>query len=377
MPWKIPACNCRQDDTGDAAGCPLHDQRSGWNRSREFYTEALPCESCGRPTYRARVWNAEYELWIAVDCSCNVPDEAICPDLLPLIVKARTVGELLAVCREHRRTCRRCGITSQDAQPRRNRTGAAEKGSRMSRETSICCDGCGKRKQAANHWWVVRTEPGLAVIRACDLPSRVRIGFRPERGCSAAGQHPLVRLLRARVRVEIHFGTDGETSMKQIHIAPNKPLYVALVDPEGQYDFELRTGRYETTAGELLCLPRPAVVLLNQLAPAPGEKIQITKVWSGRPGEPPEWTVALSGQSENARAQAESEAQDHVPAFAAPIEPPDTEKAAVGPPVPIRLRKKGPSPAEQPRLFDRRGTGTDGPVPAALLQTAILPAVAH
>ena len=142
--------------------------------------------------------------------------------------------------------------------------------------------------------------------------------------------------------------------MKQIHIAPNKPLYVALVDPEGQYDFELRTGRYETTAGELLCLPRPAVVLLNQLAPAPGEKIQITRVWSGRPGEPPEWTVALSGQSENARAQAESEPQDHVPALAAPIEPPDTEKAAVGPPTPIRTRKKGPSPAEQPRLFDRR-----------------------
>ena len=35
--------------------------------------------------------------------------------------------------------------------------------------------------------------------------------------------------------------------MKQIHIAPNKPLYVALVDPEGQYDFELRTGRDEAT----------------------------------------------------------------------------------------------------------------------------------
>ena len=41
----------------------------------------------------------------------------------------------------------------------------------MSRETSICCDGCGKRKQAANHWWVVRTEPdspsfGLAIYQA-------------------------------------------------------------------------------------------------------------------------------------------------------------------------------------------------------------------
>ena len=73
--------------------------------------------------------------------------------------------------------------------------------------------------------------------------------------------------------------------MKQIHIPPNKPLYVALVDPEGQYDFELRTGRYQTTTGELLCLPRPAVILLNALEPAPGEEIQITKHWSGKPGE--------------------------------------------------------------------------------------------
>jgi hypothetical protein len=33
-----------------------------------FYAEAEPCESCGEPTFRGRVWNAEYQLWVAVDC---------------------------------------------------------------------------------------------------------------------------------------------------------------------------------------------------------------------------------------------------------------------------------------------------------------------
>ena len=74
-----------------------------------FYTVAEPCESCGEPTYRGRVWNAEYELWIAVDCSCNTPSVPTCPALIPLLERADTVREVCQVIRSHRATCSLCG----------------------------------------------------------------------------------------------------------------------------------------------------------------------------------------------------------------------------------------------------------------------------
>lgn len=117
----------------------------------------------------------------------------------------------------------------------------------------------------------------------------------------------------------------------QLHIPPNHPIMVCLVDPEGQYDFELQAGRYETTMGQLLVLPRPAVVLLNELAPAPGEEIQIVKHWSGRPGEPANWTVALSTRAENSRAEREAEAQDLTETLRASVESVQRQKAPGGP----------------------------------------------
>lgn len=80
--------------------------------------------------------------------------------------------------------------------------------------------------------------------------------------------------------------------MKTLHIPPNTPLYVKLVDPQAQYDLELRHTVYETATGELLTLPRPAVVILNLLEPAPLEEIVIQKHWSGLPGAVTNWTIA-------------------------------------------------------------------------------------
>ncbi len=150
---------------------------------------------------------------------------------------------------------------------------------------------------------------------------------------------------------------------RQIHIAPNKPLFVSLVDPEGEYDDGLRQGRYQTTAGEILVLPRPAVVELNLVEPKPGEEIVIQKHWDGRPGSGIHWTVALSTRSELARA-AQEEPQDLTPILQASIEQAEQRKAATASPTPIRKPVKQERPAaEQPRLFDRgQGTGTYGPV---------------
>ena len=74
-----------------------------------FYTEAEPCENCGEPTFRGRVWNPEHGLWIGTDCQCNTPEVPVCPELLPLIAQANTVHEIVRVCKAHRASCPLCG----------------------------------------------------------------------------------------------------------------------------------------------------------------------------------------------------------------------------------------------------------------------------
>lgn len=164
--------------------------------------------------------------------------------------------------------------------------------------------------------------------------------------------------------------------MNPLHIAPNKPLTVAFVDPEGRFDFETGMGQYQTTSGELLTLPRPAVVLLNTLDPQPGEELVITKHWSGKPGDKAEWTVSLSTQAEKARAKAEGVPSDLTEQLQASIEQVQARKRAVADPTPIRRpSKRVPAHEIQPRLFDR-GTGTHGPSPASVPLSIPLPAVA-
>jgi hypothetical protein len=152
--------------------------------------------------------------------------------------------------------------------------------------------------------------------------------------------------------------------MNPLQIKPNVPLTVALVNPEGTFDFEGGFGLYETTAGQSFILPRPAVVLLNTLDPEPGEEIVITKHWSGRKGEKAEWTVSLSLQAEKTRAKAEETPQDLAEQLEASIEHERERRRSLGDPTPIRRpSRKQPAPEVQPRLFDR-GTGTHGPLPA-------------
>lgn len=74
-----------------------------------FYATAEPCESCGEPTYRGRIWNQEHQLWVGVDCSCNTPSLPTCPLLIPKLERAVTVAQVCQVIREHRATCHLCG----------------------------------------------------------------------------------------------------------------------------------------------------------------------------------------------------------------------------------------------------------------------------
>src|ERR1700690_374488 len=148
------------------------------------------------------------------------------------------------------------------------------------------------------------------------------------------------------MRFEVHFGTDGETrrriSMKTpdksdvLTMPPKKPVTVALVNPEGAFDFDIGIGLYETTAGQTFTLPRPAVVILNALDPDPDEEIVITKHWSGKPGDKAEWTISLSPQAEKARAKAEGLSQEPATEPETVDSPTQALTEPTAPPTPIR-----------------------------------------
>lgn len=165
--------------------------------------------------------------------------------------------------------------------------------------------------------------------------------------------------------------------MKALVIAPNRPVTVALVDPEGTFDLDAGKGTYQTTTGQALILPRQAVVTLNLLEPRPGEEIVITKHWDGKPKDKPYWTISLSTKSEKARAEA-GEPDTLACQLGASIETAKENRRPVRVPTPIgRPTKRKPTTEVQPRLFDR-GNGTYGPSPAVNSQLAplILPAPA-
>ena len=75
-----------------------------------FYAEAVPCEACGRPATE-RVWNAELELWIGLDCRCataELPIEPRCMVEYQIVMAAEALGELSNSVKAHRLTCPLC-----------------------------------------------------------------------------------------------------------------------------------------------------------------------------------------------------------------------------------------------------------------------------
>jgi hypothetical protein len=163
--------------------------------------------------------------------------------------------------------------------------------------------------------------------------------------------------------------------MKSLTIAPNRPITVALVDPEGHFDLDRGMGTYQTTTGATLTLPRLAVVQLNLIEPHAGEEIEILKTWTGKPKDKAEWFIRLTARSEKARAEA-GEPGTLACQLGASIEAIQELQKPVRVPTPIgRPSRRKPAPEVQPRLFDR-GTGTHGPAPQPDRVPLILPAAA-
>jgi len=159
--------------------------------------------------------------------------------------------------------------------------------------------------------------------------------------------------------------------MPRLRFIPNQPVILKLENPEGDYDFDLQVGRYRAQDGREFQLPRPAVIVLNELAPAPGEEIGIC-LYRGKRGQQDGWAIWLTASSEKARAQAEEEPQELTEVLQASIDQARSRKPTKEAVTPIR-RKPAAKQDDQPRLFDR-GTGTYGPAPLAdpALQPAAL-----
>lgn len=89
-----------------------------------------------------------------------------------------------------------------------------------------------------------------------------------------------------------------------IHLSPNIPLRLALLDPSGvPEDFRVH---FPTSDGRVLTLDRKAAVALNLLDLEPGEPFMICKDWDGEQGHPSRIRVWLPAETEQERAAVEA-----------------------------------------------------------------------
>jgi hypothetical protein len=77
-----------------------------------FYTEALPCESCGAPVDERRPapWDESLQVGpCCYDLPLEVPEIPTCSDLYAVMMACVTVGELVDATKAHKAVCQKCG----------------------------------------------------------------------------------------------------------------------------------------------------------------------------------------------------------------------------------------------------------------------------
>src|SRR5271166_4506599 len=78
---------------------------------RPFYTEALPCESCGKPCEDRHPATWDPELLVGPCCELDlstIPEMPTCEELYRALMRCSTVGQVQDVYTAHRKVCRRC-----------------------------------------------------------------------------------------------------------------------------------------------------------------------------------------------------------------------------------------------------------------------------
>lgn len=138
----------------------------------------------------------------------------------------------------------------------------------------------------------------------------------------------------------------------EVKVAPNVPLSLALLSPEGELDEQTGRVHYSCSDGRVLVVSALVARKIRALSLQPGESFGIRKDWSGEPGDPATWTVWLSPQTEKNRATAE-DPNDLERKLVASIDQAQRRKARSLAPV------ADPVTDSEPEMV--LGTGTTGP----------------
>ena len=76
-----------------------------------FYTEALPCESCGKPceTRTPATWDPTLQVGPCCEIDLSeIPEMPVCMDLYRAVMRCTTVGEVADAFDAHRAVCAFC-----------------------------------------------------------------------------------------------------------------------------------------------------------------------------------------------------------------------------------------------------------------------------
>ena len=83
-----------------------------------FYTESLPCESCGRPVEARKPaeWDSSLMVGPCCEFSLNlIPDLPVCEGLWPDLAYCTSVAEVETAMEAHRLCCAFCRATGKKA----------------------------------------------------------------------------------------------------------------------------------------------------------------------------------------------------------------------------------------------------------------------
>lgn len=83
------------------------EQEERRRHPRPWFADSTPCELCGEPCDEVTI-DPESGCKIGTDCSCQLPDEPMCPKYAELLEACDTVSQLSSAARTHKENCIVC-----------------------------------------------------------------------------------------------------------------------------------------------------------------------------------------------------------------------------------------------------------------------------
>jgi len=103
------------------------DYDEGKDPREPFFTEAFPCESCGKPCDERRPADWDESLLVGPCCynvsEVETPEVPTCEALYEIMMSAETVGQMMTLRTAHKATCVTCGARKQAGSETRRERG--------------------------------------------------------------------------------------------------------------------------------------------------------------------------------------------------------------------------------------------------------------